>query len=74
MTPNRGIIGLGSNVDSLPGSLILHHMISRAPVEIPMPYHQAARNDDQVAGWSVDRYVRWCLRQADEPARLTHNH
>nr|CDS31241.1 oligomeric golgi complex subunit 5 [Hymenolepis microstoma] len=71
MTANRGVIGLGSNVDSLPGSLILHHMISRAPVEIPMPYHQAARNDDQVAGWSVDRYVRWCLRQADEPARLT---
>ncbi|VDO05075.1 unnamed protein product [Rodentolepis nana] len=71
LTSNRGVIGLGSNVGSLPGSLILHHMIARAPTEIPLPYHQAARGGDQIEGWSLERYVRWCLRQADEAARLT---
>ncbi|VDL61300.1 unnamed protein product [Hymenolepis diminuta] len=71
-TPHRGVIGFGSNVDSLPGSLVLHHVISRAPDEIPSPYHQTSGSGGgQVVGWSLDRYVRWCLRQADESARLT---
>lgn len=71
-TPHRGVIGLGSNVNILPGSLVLHHVISRAPDEIPLPYHQTSGSGGgQVVGWSLDRYVRWCLRQADESARLT---
>ncbi|VDK36357.1 unnamed protein product [Taenia asiatica] len=58
---NRGVVGLSG--DCLPGSLVLHHMIARSPDEIPLP-HQTA------SGWSLERYIRWCLFTADETARL----
>ncbi|KAM7535831.1 hypothetical protein Aperf_G00000095337 [Anoplocephala perfoliata] len=70
VTPKRGSIGLGSSADYLPGSLVLHHVIARGSEEIPLP-HQTAGSGNGGAGWSLDRYVRWCLRQADEAARLT---
>lgn len=59
---NRGTVGLSG--DCLPGSLVLHHVIARSPDEIPLP-HQTA------SGWSLERYIRWCLFTADEKARLT---
>ena len=48
---------------SLPGSLVLHHMITRADEEIPLPYQTAS-------GWNLERYTRWCLNTADEAMRL----
>lgn len=66
--PQRGTIGLGSSTDYIPGSLVLHHVIARGPEEIPLPHQTAGIGS---GGWSLDRYVRWCLRQADEAARLT---
>ncbi|VDM19349.1 unnamed protein product, partial [Hydatigera taeniaeformis] len=58
---SRGNVGLSG--DRLPGSLVLHHVIARAPDEIPLP-HQT------VSGWNLERYIRWCLLTADEAARL----
>ncbi|CDI98323.1 oligomeric golgi complex subunit 5 [Echinococcus multilocularis] len=58
---SRRAVGLGD--DCLPGSLVLHHVIARSPEEIPLP-HQTA------SGWSLDRYIRWCLSTADEATRL----
>lgn len=51
----------GFSGSNLPTSLILHHVISRAPTEIPSPF---AASD-----WTLDRYANWCLRTADESAR-----
>ncbi|KAL5108684.1 Conserved oligomeric Golgi complex subunit 5 [Taenia crassiceps] len=59
---NQRAVGLSD--DCLPGSLVLHHVIARSPDEIPLP-HQTA------SGWSLKRYIRWCLFTADETARLT---
>ncbi|VDL99320.1 unnamed protein product [Schistocephalus solidus] len=51
-----------SPVTTLPGTLVLHHAISRAPAEIPCPH--------TASGWSLARYVHWVLHTPDEAARL----
>lgn len=58
---NRGTVGFVG--PQLPGSLVLHHAIARAPEEIPLPYQSAS-------GWSLERYTQWCLSTADESSRL----
>ncbi|KAL7060564.1 hypothetical protein AAHC03_09486 [Spirometra sp. Aus1] len=59
-TPEKG--AGASPVTTLPGSLVLHHVISRAPAEIPSPH--------TASGWSLARYVHWVLHTPDEAARL----
>ena len=49
--------------DVVPYDIVLHHLFSRAPLELRSPH--------QVMGWSISRYIQWLDEHPSLNDRLT---